>query len=219
MIPLLIVRPEPGANATAARAGKLGLEAIVRPLFAVVPIAWDAPALHAFDCVVLTSANAPRLAGAGLQSFAKLPAFAVGAATAAAAEAAGFETVVTTQGDAESVFEAVQAHGLSRPLHLAGRDRTPSPALPFDVTVRVVYAAEAVDADLPPPPSVVLLHSVRAATRFAELTVARTAIDVIAISAQVARAAGPGFRSVSVAVTPDDAGMLALAAGLCKSAT
>ena len=65
MRPVLVLRPEPGAGETAARARALGLEPIVAPLFAVRPIAWAAPDPAAYDAVMLTSANAARHGGDG----------------------------------------------------------------------------------------------------------------------------------------------------------
>jgi uroporphyrinogen-III synthase len=217
VIPLLILRPEPGASATAARAKAMGLDAMVRPLFHVVPCAWDAPDAGHFDCLVLTSANAARHAGPALETYAKLPVFTVGDATGAAAIAAGLTDIITTRGDAENLFADVQRLGFTRPLHLAGKDRTPYPALPFPITTRVVYASEPIDAALPDPPYVALVHSVRAAQRFAALVPDRAAIAMVTISDQVATAAGRGYRTVAVAPEPNDASMLALAAQLCES--
>ena len=51
MRPLLVLRPQPGADATAARAKALGLDAIVTPLFRIEPCAWDMPD-GAFDALL-----------------------------------------------------------------------------------------------------------------------------------------------------------------------
>ena len=40
---VLILRPQPGADETAARARALGLEPLVAPLFTVRPLAWTPP--------------------------------------------------------------------------------------------------------------------------------------------------------------------------------
>jgi uroporphyrinogen-III synthase len=217
VIPLLILRPEPGATATAERARTMGLHPIMCPLFRVAPRAWDAPDPAQFDCLALTSANAARHAGPALVTYAALSAFTVGDATAAAAREAGLTNIVITHGDAAALFAEVGKRGLTRPLHLAGEDFTPYPALPFTVATRIVYAAELVEIVLPAPPYVALLHSVRAAQRFADLVPDRTAIAVVTISDQVAAAAGHGWRSLAIAPEPSDASMLALAAQLCES--
>lgn len=217
MIPLLILRPEPGASATAERARAMGLHPIMCPLFLVAPRAWDAPDPAQFDSLILTSANAARHAGPALVNYAALPAFTVGDATAAAARDAGLTNIVITHGDAAALFAAVEKRGLSRPLHLAGEDFTPYPALPFTVVTRIVYAAEPVEIVLPVPPYVALLHSVRAAEHFAERTPDRAAIAVVTISDQVAAAAGSGWRAIAVASEPRDMSMLALGRQLCES--
>ncbi len=81
---ILVLRPQPGADETAARARDLGLEPVVAPLFTVRPLAWTAPDPAAFDAVMLTSASAARQASEGLAPFKQLPCYAVGEATAAA---------------------------------------------------------------------------------------------------------------------------------------
>ena len=57
---LLIVRPQPGADATAARVNAAGHMAVCLPLFATQPVAWDLPNIDDFDGILLTSANALR---------------------------------------------------------------------------------------------------------------------------------------------------------------
>jgi uroporphyrinogen-III synthase len=217
VIPLLVLRPEPGASATAARAQAKGLDVRVRPLFRVVPRTWDVPDSAAFDCLVLTSANAARHAGSALTSFAHMPVFAVGEATAAAARDAGLIDIAKTQSDAATLFSEVQTRGFTHPLHLAGEGHTPYPPLLFPVTTRIVYAAELAKAALPDPPYVALLHSVRAAQRFVDLVADRSAIAIVAISAPVAAAAGSDWRAIAIAAEPRDTSMLALAAQLCES--
>src|SRR5687768_9453521 len=83
---LAILRPEPGASATVERARELGLDAFAVPLFAIEPLAWELPDSGAFDALLLTSANTVRQAGPSLERLLQLPAYAVGDATAAAAE-------------------------------------------------------------------------------------------------------------------------------------
>ena len=215
MIPLLILRPERGAIATAKRATALGLPPLIRSLFVVEPRAWDAPDPALFDAILLTSANAVRYGGGAVALYRALPAYAVGAATAQAAREAGFETVIDGQGNAADALHTLAKAGHSRPLHLLGEDRTPYPHLPFTVTTRAVYAATETAVEMPTGRYVVLLHSARAASRFAALCPTRALVDAVAISASVVDAAGTGWRTIIAADQPTDASMLALAVLLC----
>ena len=63
--PIAVLRPEPGNAATADRIAALGLAAIRLPLFEVRALDWAPPDPAGFDALLLTSANAPRLAGPG----------------------------------------------------------------------------------------------------------------------------------------------------------
>ena len=215
MIPLLILRPERGAIATGKRAIALGLSPLIRSLFTVEPRNWDAPDPALFDAILLTSANAVRYGGGAVARYLALPAYAVGAATAQAASEVGFETVIDGEGNAADALRTLATAGHSRPLHLAGEDRMPYPHVPFTITTRVVYAAAPIDIALPTGRYVALVHSARAAARFAELCPSPTFVDVIAISASVAAALGTGWHSISTATDPTDNAMLALAASLC----
>jgi uroporphyrinogen-III synthase len=215
MIPLVILRPEPGATVTANRAGALGLTPRVHPLFAVAPAPWDAPDPALFDALLITSANAIRAGGGAVLLYRDLPVFAVGAATAQAARDAGFGRVIEGSGSAADALRTLAKAGHSRPLHLAGEDRTLYPHLPFSVTTRAVYAAQPIEVTLPTGRYVGLLHSARAATRFADLCPSPRLVELIAISAAVAEAAGTGWKSITIAPEPTDNAMLALAALLC----
>lgn len=217
---LLVLRPDPGNAATCARAEALGFRCLSAPIFEVQPIAWSLPD-SVIDAVMLTSANAVRHAGDNLAALIRLPAFAVGHATAEAAEAAGFADVRSAEGDAVALLALVEAAGPKRALHLVGREHV---ALDSDLVAierRIVYGADPV-ATLPPIPdgAVALLHSARAAAHFATLLhdagIARESIAVAAISGAAATAAGPGWRDLAVAAAPDDDALLAAAARLCE---
>ncbi|WP_375381488.1 uroporphyrinogen-III synthase [uncultured Sphingomonas sp.] len=212
--PVAILRPEPGNAATAARVEASGWTAIRLPLFEVHGRAWQAPDPAEFDALVLTSANAARHAGAEITKLAGLPVLAVGIATADAAREAGLHVSLTGTSDAASLLADARAMGVSRALHLAGRDRlATSPAITHTITV---YASDALDHDpvvtRELSGAVALLHSPRAARRLAELADAaglnRSGVRLAALSAAVARAAGAGWDTVAVATTPDDASLL-----------
>ena len=214
---LVVVRPEPGASATVARARTLGIEAVAMPLFVVEPVAWAVPAPWTYDALLLTSANALRHGGPDLQRLAGLPVLAVGPATAEAARAVGFIIERTGMGGvAELLAEIPAARKL---LHLCGRDRVDFAAPPRIDTI-IVYDSRAVS--LPDPShlegAVVALHSPRAARQLATLPLERSTIALVALSPAVASAASDGWASVAVAPVPTDDALLALAAELCLEA-
>src|SRR3546814_12069198 len=77
-LPLLILRPEPGASMTAGRATALGLQPVCYPLFYVRPCVWAAPDPAEFDAIMLTSANALLPGGPQLHRFKHLPSLPLG---------------------------------------------------------------------------------------------------------------------------------------------
>jgi uroporphyrinogen-III synthase len=213
---LLVIRPQPGADASAARIKGAGHEPLLMPLFAVEAVAWNAPGAD-YDGLLLTSANAVRQAGPKLEALAHLPVLAVGKVTAVAAEKAGLNVTVSGNSNAEDLLSGVAE---SKLLWLAGEDYT-ALAVPPSVRIdlRIVYRS----ASLPVPAGFddlvlqadhVLLHSARAAQHFASLILAqeleKAAVSIAALSAGVARAAGDGWKSVHVAPEPNDAALLSL---------
>jgi uroporphyrinogen-III synthase len=210
-----VLRPEPGNRATVAALSEAGLEAIALPLFEIVPVAWTPPDPAAHDALLLTSANALRYAGPALDRFATMPVFAIGTATALEARQAGLDLVATGSDGIAEVAAAAVARGHRRLLHLAGRDRVPTP--PGVSAVVTVYESREIDrtpADLQPiEDGVALLHSPRAARRFAALASAidRRTVRIAALSPAVAEAAGVGWAEIAVAATRDDAALVALA--------
>ena len=223
--PMIVIRPQPGCDATVAAARALGLDARGFPLFDIRPVDWDPPAPDTFDAVVLGSANAPRHAGPALAAYAGKPVYAVGAVTAEVAREAGLDVVVTGSGGLKAVLgELAPEH--RRLLRLAGRERVMLvPPPPVSMLERVVYASEPLP--LPPElkallraPALVLLHSAEAAHRFAELCdehhLDRSIIALAALGPRVARAAGTGWAALRAATEPSDAAMLALAQEMCQ---
>lgn len=211
---VVVLRPEPGNSTTIAALRGAGLEPIALPLFEIAPVDWDSPEPAAFDGLLLTSANAVRAAGPGLAALAELSVFAVGAATAAAAQQAGLHVVAQGTDGVEAIVAEAAAQGHHRLLHLAGRDRA---AMPPDVTAITVYESREIDLDRaalqPIDGQVVLLHSPRAARRFAALASAidRSTVRLAALSPAVAEAAGEGWAALAIAPARDDAALVALA--------
>lgn len=219
---VFVLRPEPGGAQTVARLRAAGLEAVRLPLFEVRALRWEPPDPGRFDALILTSANTLRHGGAGLARLAALPVYAVGAATAAAARAAGLDVVVTGSEGAAALIVQADAAGVRRALHLSGRDRT-------DVADRsvvqqriAVYASVArkvaPGALAAVTGNVVLIHSARAAGRLALLArrhgVSRAKVRLGALSAGVAAAAGTGWEEVATAASPDDRALVAVAHAL-----
>jgi uroporphyrinogen-III synthase len=219
---VLILRPQPGADSTAAAARRRGLEPVVAPIFTVRPLAWSPPA-RPFDAVMLTSANAARHGGDGLTPYLSPPCFAVGEATATAAHAAGFADVRTGPADGAALLLEIAGAGVRSVFHPGGQDRLRLAHPNLEIVDVPVYASEPVEA-LPPQAIVALergalalLHSPRAAALFAALAASRDTVRVAAISDATAEAAGGGWASVAIAARPRDEALLELAAELCQT--
>ena len=212
---LLVLRPEPGASATAERARTLGLDPVVVPLFEVEPVEWEAPEPGGFDGLLLTSANAVRHAGGKIEGLRGLKAYAVGEATAEAAREAGFDIAATGDAGVDRLLGSIESD--LKLLHLCGEDRIESDARQ-SITPLVVYRSKAVDApDVSAAQGgIALIHSPRASRRFAELVSDRSSTVIAAISDAAAKAAGDGWKQVAVADQPSDEALLALAQSLCN---
>ena len=142
-----VARPEPGASQTGAALADLGHAPLVAPVLAIRPCPAPPPA-GVFDGIVLTSANAVE---ALAEAHRGVPVFAVGARTAACAEAKGFGPVIAGPGDGAGLAALVAAHlpPGARLLHPAGAERKPEPAeeliaAGFRLVTHVAYRAEAV---------------------------------------------------------------------------
>jgi uroporphyrinogen-III synthase len=225
--PLIVIRPQPGCDATVSTAREQGLPAIGFPLFEVVPAAWDAPDPADVDALLIGSANALRHAGPALARYRGKPAYAVGGTSAEAARAAGLEVVGFGSGGLQQVIARLQP-GHRRLLRLAGKTRIALEA-PAGATIveRVVYASTprpmpAELAALLREPATVLIHSGEAARHFAALcdgnAIGKTHLALVTIGERVTQAAGSGWRTIATADTPDDAAMLALARQICQTA-
>jgi len=221
LLPLVVTRADPGGAATAARAAAMGLDVRHLPLFEARALDWSIPDPADFDALLITSAQAARLAGPGLSRLASLPVYAVGRASADAAAAAGLAIARVGGTDAQSLVDAMTSSNIGRILWLCGRDRSALDPRGADLVARACYAVDPV----PPPagwaeavagPAVLLVHSGRGARRLADLVpTGRERLSLVAISAAVARAAGAGWDRIVLAERPDDAAMLAQAHALC----
>lgn len=225
MIPLIVIRPQPGADATAAAAHRLGLAPRVFPLFAIQPVSWEPPAPDEIDALLIGSANAVRHAGPALTRFRGKPAYAVGETTAAAAREAGLTIAAAGTGGLEGVLAQITAH--RRLLRLAGREHValqPPPGVLL--TERIVYASNPLALpeeliELLRSPAVVLLHSAAAAEHLARecdrLSLDRATLALATIGPRVTAACGTGWAEIATATTPTDAALLARARQLCQN--
>lgn len=145
---VLVTRPEPQATTTAALLEARGHVAFKAPLARIERLAPTLPDAGEVDAVVLTSANA----AFSLHAYRHLPVFAVGAATARAATAAGAVSVTTAAGEWQSLARLLAGPSGPPPgarlLHLSGAEIRgdlggAACAAGFSIDRRVVYAARA----------------------------------------------------------------------------
>ena len=230
---ILVTRPHPDDETTAAGLRSQGYEVLQAPMLRFEPVAFHDDLDARYGAVFVTSANAlrglaPHLAGSRLL---KLPLFAVGEHTAAAARGIGFENVIPANGDATALRElmlaSVKAKELKKAstlLYLAGADlardlagelgergfsvvthttyrMTPVTSLPREVCD--AFAANQIEA--------VLHYSRRSARAFLEaaraagVEISALAIPQCCISAAVASVVrDAGASQVTVAASPDE---------------
>jgi uroporphyrinogen-III synthase len=218
---LIIIRPQPGADATAKRATALGIRTTVAPLFDLRPVEWALPTTRNYDALMITSANALTYGGPALGHLRDLPVLAVGNATAEHAQAYGFKIAATGNSGVTDLLEMPEANGFRNILWLAGADHMAiTPPAPIRVDSVVVYESFA----LPPPdtlsaalntPAVTALHSPRAARIFNllcdDLDIDKAQQSLVTLSPAIAQAAGGGWRAVAVADHPNDNALLSAA--------
>ena len=220
-----ITRAEPGASATARGVVALRLKPVVEPLLEVRPIPGADLDLGGVCAIAFTSANAVR-AFADQSPERALRVFAVGDATAAAARAARFATVLSASGDVAALASALA----SRRRELDGVILNPSAAEPaadlpaalaeIGLTVRYVPVYETVERT--PPDAFldglaeidhVLVHSAKAARALAAVVKVRPAPHLVALvlSKQVAQPlARAGLAAVTSAAEPNETALLSL---------
>jgi uroporphyrinogen-III synthase len=122
---VLVTRPLPDSDRTAAALRALEHDVLLSPLMQVRPV----PAVVAgpWSAVIITSANALRvLSSAQLKPLLHLPLFAIGARSAEAARTTGFSEIRASQGAADDLVRLIAERyaGQSAPhLYLAGEDR------------------------------------------------------------------------------------------------
>lgn len=227
---VLITRSEPGASRTAARLKRRGAEPVIAPLLRIRFVEDTALSLDKTHALLFTSPNAVR-AWLADRSETDLPAFCVGDATAAEAEASGFSRVRSAGGDVADLLALCEARlvpGRHRLLYLRGEHTSADLAgalqsRGFEVDQAIVYEAVA-EQTLPAAAAqvirrrelaVALFHSKRAAIAFTALTEEADLSDylntVIAVAISEKAAEGlvrSDWAALKVAETPDETDML-----------
>lgn len=181
--PLIIwvTRTADGADKTARAIEALGHTAIVAPVLTVeaLDVRLDAP----FDAVIFTSRNGVKAFAAGSPRR-DAPAWCVGDATADAARDAGFDAIVSAEGDVEALFELMKTKAPRQFRYLYASAKQPSAPLTawlwaegFRVSQTPVYDTVAVkpalsDRDLQRITHV-LIHSARGGHEVARYLTAR----------------------------------------------
>lgn len=230
---VLVTRPHPDDETTAKALRARGYEVLRAPMLRLEPMPFQDDSDARFGAVIVTSANAlraisPHLEGSRLL---KLPLFAVGEHTAAAASDAGFGDVIASKGDAGALRDLVLACVKSKRLkktspllYLAGADlardlsgelaeegftvvthttyrMVPAPSLPREVCD--AFVAHEVEA--------VLHYSRRSARAFLEaarsggVEISALALPQCCISVAVASVLrDAGATQVAVAASPDE---------------
>jgi uroporphyrinogen-III synthase len=234
---VLVTRPEPDDEATAASLRARGFEVLTAPMLRFEPVAFQDDTDAAYGAVIVTSANAlrgiePHLENSRLLA---LPLFAVGERTADAARGAGFENVISADGDAAGLRDCVLASVKTKELkkaspllYLAGADLARDLAgelgeRGFTVVTHTTYRMAAVsslpreicDAFAAHRIEAVLHYSRRSARAFLQaaraggVEISALAIPQCCISAQVATVVrDAGATQVVVAATPDENALL-----------
>ena len=217
MATLLVLRPEPAASATVAKARERGLEALAVPLFKLEPLSWEAPDPGGFDGLLLTSANAVACAGEQIAKLRGLKVYSVGEATAGAAREAGFDIASTGDAGIDRLLGSIEPD--LKLLQLAGEERRKPNKARQSITPIVVYRSRAVE----PPRLPNGAEQPRSSTHPApdadwpSWSAKDAHISIVAISQVAADAIGEGWKSIDVAEQPSDDALLALAARLCNN--
>jgi len=217
-VKLLIIRPQPGADATAHRLRAAGYEPILMPLFSIEVLPMQRRSADGYDALLLTSGNAARAAGEFLTNNPATPIYAVGSATASALYALSLPVTKTGSEGVEALVRIAVADGHQRLLWLAGEDHSPIP--PIDdvgIDIDIIYRSAMVSTPdnfvhQITKSDVVILHSSSAARHFADLcctmNLPRANITLATFSSAIAEAAGENWAAMIIADAPNDAALL-----------
>jgi uroporphyrinogen-III synthase len=230
---VLVTRPLPDGETTAADLRARGFEVVAAPMLRFEPFAFKDEAEVPYGGVIVTSANAIRAVESQLANspLVKLPLFAVGERTAAAARAAGFDKIFSADGDAAAlrdlIVDTAKARKLKKKsplLYLAGEELARDLAgelrdQGFEVVTHIAYRmvpakslpGEVVEGFAAGRIEAVLHYSRRSARAFVEaarsggVEISALALPQCCISAAVAEIVREaGATQVTVAARPDE---------------
>jgi uroporphyrinogen-III synthase len=231
---ILVTRPEPDCQHTAALLRARGHEVLLLPMLRIEAMGQAHLGAGPWAAVLFTSANAVRAISAHrrIGELVRLPAYAVGGRTRAAAANAGFASVISADGDVDDLISLVAAQppAANLPLlYLAGSDLTGDLAGSlqshgFRVETTIVYRSVLV-ADLRSDVraaladgriDAVLHYSARTAAAFVAAVTAAKITDLsfrirhLCLSAQVAAPlAEAGAKAIEVAREPNEHALFA----------
>ena len=225
---VLITRPRERALQLACELEQRGDTVLIEPLLTIEPIAGVAPQLDGVQGIVLTSAHAVPALNEAANA---LPVFAVGDATAAAAQSAGCSVVLSAAGAGKDLAALIAARcrpGGGALLHLSGEQVREGlaealAATGFALRRQAVYRAVAAGALAPATVEALaagkvdaaMLFSPRTARTFVELTDRHglrerlTSTAAICLSAAVAHPCRElGWRGIYLAARPELSALL-----------
>ncbi|MCF1468027.1 uroporphyrinogen-III synthase [Agrobacterium vitis] len=235
---VLLTRTETASRKTADRLHVLGHDTVLLPLARAVHHADEA--LKALSkphaALAVTSAEALRCLaphGEVLRPYFETPLFAVGTATAKAAQLLGFRAVISAEGDGTALAQAIATAPIKWTdplLYLAGQPRKRSleeglhqSSIPFDVVEAytmqgMVYKPEdIIDRLEGKSVDAVLLYSAETARRFFALPLSGEIANLFAsahifcLSTDIAENVAKSFRNrVSIAPRPHEEALLSL---------
>ena len=211
---LLLTRPTDESARTLAAVEAAGFAALESPLLRIETLAFAAPEALP-DAILFTSPRTPRRLAEAAPHLRACPCVCVGARTRQAAVRAGFSVVGSGDSDGDAALRLAAGLGYRRILHPRGENHmrlaVPPGAIVTPLPVYRAVAASALADDILQALQrqmilATLLFSPRTAQIFAGLVQAaglsRASLNLVALSANVADAAGPGWRSVEVATAP-----------------
>jgi uroporphyrinogen-III synthase len=230
---LLLTRPEPDAQRTAAALRAQGHDVITAPLLRIEPAADVKIGEGPWAAILITSANAAHAAAlhARVTPLRALPVFAVGRRSADAMGAAGFADVTSADGNVSDLVRLVAARLQPKAplLYLAGEDRSGDlagdlRARGFTIETIIVYRAVAA-AGLPPAAAQALAGGIDGVLHFSRRS-AEVFVEAARAAGMLAEALKPvhfclsalvaeplvqaGAADIRVAERPNEAVLIAL---------
>ena len=226
MSDVIVIRAEPAQTATVKLCDAAGLPVFASTMFAIEPVAWQAPDQRSIDGLLIGSANAIRQGGEELRKLGHFSVYCVGEATARAVRKAGFNVAMAGKGGLQNLLDELAGQSLNL-LRLAGEKHVEltAPAGVF-LKTEVIYRSHSLPmsdalAEKLGEGAITLLHSAEAASHFSEQCDARalnrSIIDIVLIGPRLEQAVGTGWRSVGWPDKPDDAALVAFAKALWQN--